>query len=169
MLCLLALFFLTVASGAALAADTVSDRTELLRLLEVRAGRFREYSESLRQKSGLFGQRTKNDLKMSHDRLAAIVELDNMIIRVLDRMLGQRTFERVTMTYDASRDAERIANLQAVADTMTARAARFEAELATYKTSRNGKSGWLWFFVLLALAEGILLFRFKKRRQEARG
>lgn len=139
-----------------------AERAELIHLLEGRAAQFREYTGSLQQKSGIFGQRTKTDLKGSHDRLAAIVETDNEIIRLLDRMLDQRTFERVSMTYDASRDADRIRNLQAVSDTMTARAARYEAELTKYKSGRSGRSAWLWFFALLALAEGAIILRLRK-------
>jgi hypothetical protein len=66
------------------------------------------------------------------------------------------------MTYDASRDADRIRNLQAVSDTMTARAARYEAELTKYKSGRSGRSAWLWFFALLALAEGAIILRLRK-------
>jgi len=99
-------------------AGNEKDRTELLQLLKQRKELFDKYNASLENKSGLFGNKTKNDLRDSQDKLMAVVAADNKIMNSLSRTLDYRNFEKQTMSYDVSNYEDRIRNISVLNDTL---------------------------------------------------
>ena len=92
---ILTLLLLSVTLAAYSSNDSL--RTELARLLTERKVLFDDYSATLSKKSGFFGNKTKNDLRDSQERLKEIVAADNKIIGVLNRTINYRNFEKVNM------------------------------------------------------------------------
>ena len=100
------------------ASDPDTTRAELVTLLKERTILFEKYSQSLASKSGFFGNRTKNDLKESHEKLIEIVKADNKIMNAFNRALSYRNFEKMNMRFDVSGYEERIKNLTVLKDTL---------------------------------------------------
>jgi hypothetical protein len=132
------------------AQDRSADRAELQKRLEERQKKFDAYSESLKKRSGFFGGKSKADIQHSNAVLRDIIETDNKIISVLNRVVDFRTYEKVNMNYDLLSCNERVTNLQNAVEMLNNRASKLAASNATLK-KRAGN------FKLLATAFGILV------------
>ena len=115
------LFFLSLQASAS-PDSTAADRRELHDLLMERHEKFELYARSLAKKSGFFGNKTKADLRASHDMLADIVETDNKIIRTLNRVVDFRNYEKANMNYDLRDRDIRLEGLLHAADTLSKKA-----------------------------------------------
>ena len=69
-------------------------RKQLQELLINRHQKFDSYSKSLEQHSGIFGNKTKNDIRESNHVLIDIVKTDNHIIQALNRVVDFRNYEK---------------------------------------------------------------------------
>jgi len=83
----------------------MQERMNLENLLAERAKNFSAYTSSIQHRSGIFGNKTKSDIKKSNEVLLAIVTLDNDIMDALNRALSYKTFEKTTDDY-SNRDCE---------------------------------------------------------------
>src|SRR5436190_22467127 len=101
----------TVRSQERTTEDRTADRAELQMRLEERQKKFDAYSASLKKRSGFFGGKSKADIQHSNAVLRDIIETDNQIIRVLNRVVDFRTYEKVNMNYDLLSCNERVQNL----------------------------------------------------------
>lgn len=93
-------------------------RKQLKELLEVRKDKFDAYSESLEQRSGIFGNKTKSDIRESNHVLIDIVRTDNKIISTLNRVIDFRNYEKLTMNYDLQSHQSQKDKLLAANDTL---------------------------------------------------
>ncbi len=122
---------------------------------------FESYSHSLKLKSGFFGNRTKNDLKESQSNLKEIVDLDNKIMNALYRTIDFRTFEKTSLTFDASEYQDRINNLVKMNDVIGKKNEEFEKQnVYFFKTVLKLK---FYLIVLLIIIATLLVMLFKKR------
>jgi hypothetical protein len=115
------------------ASTSDSLRTEMADLIKKRGELFSQYSASLAKKSGIFGNKTKNDLRDSQDKLKEIVEADNKIMNILNRTVDYRNFEKLNLTYDASSFAQRISNLTALNESLMKQNAGYAEQLTADK------------------------------------
>ena len=133
------MFFFQEMQVAASEADSSNYyKTELQNLLKLRKEKFDSYSQSLEQRSGIFGNKTKRDIKESNQVLIDIVRTDNQMIRVLNRVLDYRTFEKVSMNYDLKANQLAVNNLSQATDTLSKqvsvlRSDKEELEKSNYK------------------------------------
>jgi len=117
------------------ASTNDSLRTELAELLKARQKLFEEYTTSLDQKSGIFGNKTKNDLRDSQDKLREIVTADNKIMGVLNRTVDFRNYEKVNLKYDATSYSQRIDNLTKFNESLVKQNTEYADEILGYKAS----------------------------------
>ena len=136
-----------------------STRTELLQLLKGRKDLFDQYSASLNKKSGFFGNRTKNDLKDSQDKLVAIVSADNKIMNSLNRTLDFRNFEKLNMSYDANSFEERIKNLLRLNDTLSNQNVVYKQENKKFQTIIKKHNLYFTMLILLLVVTCIAWVR----------
>jgi hypothetical protein len=150
MKCLLWLFIVMFISDA---FGNVSDssRKELLILLKERQELFDEYTASLSKKSGIFGNKTKNDLRDSQEHLLEIVTADNKIMNLLNRSLDYRNFEKLNMTYDVSSYTDRINNLSTLNQSLLKRNTELEKDNKSYRTALKWRGLYLGFLTALLL------------------
>jgi hypothetical protein len=144
---ILFIFIVTINSALALSADTT--RTELLLLLKQRSDLFNEYTKSLSQRSGLFGNRTKNDLRDSQQKLVEIVTADNKIMNTLKRSLEYRNFEKLNLTYDANTFEEKIRNLTSVNNALNKQNIVYDQDCKNYRSTI--KQHRIYFSLLIIL------------------
>jgi hypothetical protein len=137
------------------AKDADSTRAELISLMKERKILADEYYASLDKKSGFFGNRTKNDLRDSQEKLVAIVKADNKIMDALNRTLSFRNYEKANMTYDVNSYEERIRNLSRLNDTLNKQILIYSEE--NMMNRKVIKRNQIYFFGLIFL---ILLMSF---------
>ena len=136
-----------------------STRTELLQSLKGRKDLFDQYSASLNKKSGFFGNRTKNDLKDSQDKLVAIVSADNKIMNSLNRTLDFRNFEKLNMSYDTKSFEERIKNLLRLNDTLSNQNVVYKQENKKFQTTIKKHNLYFTMLILLLVVTCIAWVR----------
>ena len=153
------IFIISLCTAYALPRD--STRKELLNLLNERKQMFESYSQSIKQKSGFFGNRTKNDLKESQFHLKEIITLDNKIMNSLYRTIDFREFEKTSLTFDASEYQDRINNLVKMNDVLNKKNEEFEKQNNYFlKTVLKFK---FYFIVLLVVIITLMVMLFRKR------
>ena len=150
-----ATLFLLLSFHLLSSAQSRQERNELLTLVEQRQELFDSYSSSLKKKSGFFGQKTKNDLRDTHDRLKAIVEVDNKIMTRLRQLLDYTKFEKQTMSYDVNQYTEQLKNYERNQDTLVKQLALLEKENANLGKSVSKSFPWLYFLFGFLFAWGI--------------
>jgi hypothetical protein len=141
-------------------AAAFSEKKKLHELLTLRKQKFERYAASLDEKSGLFGSRTKNDIRQSMDVLRDIIETDNQIIGVLNRAVDFKVFEKSKLNYDLLERDQARERLEKQTAAMQARLASLESELA----GRKRTARWLWVAVVLLLAAAGFPYLKKPRR-----
>ena len=140
-----AIIFLLLFLRMSVSAQSREDRNELMKLVDQRQELFDSYASSLKKKSGFFGQKTKNDLRATHDRLKAIVEVDNKIMTRLRQLLDYTKFEKQTMSYDVNQYAEQLKNYERIQDTLVKQLAQLEKENKNLSKSVSKSFTWLYF------------------------
>ena len=140
----------TVLSQERTTQDRTADRAELQKRLEERQKKFDAYSESLKKRSGFFGGKSKADIQHSNAVLRDIIETDNQIIKVLNRVVDFRTYEKVNMNYDLLSCNERVTNLQNAVEMLNNRVSK----LASSNAELDKKAG---NFKFLSTVFGILV------------
>lgn len=96
-----------------------SDRRLMMEILNERKQKFSSYTESLDDRTGIFGMKTKKDIERSRKILIDIVKLDNRLISVLNRRLDYKDFEKTELSYntvDQSRKIEELSRNFTLAD-----------------------------------------------------
>ncbi len=138
------------------ASDRTVARKELFDLLESRKKLFDNYNESIKKKSGFFGNRTKNDMRQSHATLQDIVDIDNKIMNSLERVIDTKNYEKTALTFDQSSNQERINNLLKVNDVTLSQNEKLTAEK---KQLSKDVLKMKFYFVLLFLIIAFLLYK----------
>lgn len=69
-------------------------RKKINTLLNNRSAKFGQYDQSLTQRTGIFGLKTKKDMQRSIDILSEIVKTDNTIFRELKILLDYKDLEK---------------------------------------------------------------------------
>lgn len=159
---LLYLVFLFLTSTLCVASEADSSnyyRTELKDLLKLRKEKFEAYSLSLEQRSGIFGNKTKGDIKQSNRVLIDIVRSDNHIIQVLNRVLDFRTYEKVNMNYDLNENARQVNNLMQASDTLSKQVITLKKEKEKLEKENSKLS--ILVYALLAFVVLFVTYRLK--------
>ena len=128
-------------------------RKELQQLLQARQEKFASYSKSLEQRSGIFGNKTKNDIKESNQVLINLVKTDNHIIEVLNRVVDFRNYEKVTMNYDIIENKHHLKNLLQATDTLSKQVTVLTDSNSKLKSKNKKIMGLVYFlsFILILL------------------
>lgn len=135
-------------------------RKELFELLENRQKLFDNYNSSLKKKSGIFGNRTKNDMRASHATLQDIVDIDNKIMNSLERVIDTKNYEKTALTFDQNSNQERINNLLKVNEVTLI---KNEKLLAEKKQLSSEILRMKFYFVILLLVISFLLYKLYKK------
>lgn len=136
--------------ASAISADTSGYyRQQLQKLLLEREQKFKSYSESLLERNGIFGGKTKKDVLRSNEILKDLVKNDNQIINVLNRVVDFRNYEKVSMVYDKLEHEQRLDNLLRATDTLSKQVTALKQQ--NNKLQANNR--WL---IVLAVALFIL-------------
>ncbi|CAN5539866.1 hypothetical protein BH11BAC2_BH11BAC2_05910 [soil metagenome] len=148
-----------------------SDRQLLVQLLNERKEKFSDFTSSLDEASGFFGNQTKKDVKKSNEILKDIVRLDNKMISILNRRVDFKTYETTTMNYQQLDCENKLAESRTALDNLM----KIKNSLAIERIELIKK---IWFYkilssILLLILIGLILrkkfagrFILKQRNRE---
>lgn len=142
--------------------STITERIELQRLLEERKMKFDTFIVSLEKRSGIFGNKTKKDIQRSNDVLKEIVVTDNNIIRVLNRAVDFKNYEKTSITYDYAKQEDQLANLLHAADILSKQVETLQAENASLKIKSRKLQLLVFLFAVVTIWTMVLLRRKNK-------
>jgi hypothetical protein len=144
-----------------------ADKKELEGLLQERKTKFDAYSASLEKHSGIFGNKTKADIKNSSQVLIDIVKADNRIISTLYRVVDFRNYEKVNTGYDLQKKDETLTNLLHATDTLSKQVEVLKQTNHDLQ-SKSTRLQWLLFLLsALAIWRYITLWRKKSTAAES--
>ena len=136
-----------------------SDNDQILQILKERKEKFSAYTQSLDDATGIFGLKSKKDLKNSQKYLVEIVRLDNKLIAVLNRRVDFKGFETVNLNYKQL-DAERkVSELTDALHVTEARIVQQKLKMEEQKSIIRNRTLLGIFFGLLFIVALIKLFR----------
>ncbi len=163
-LCLLLLLLIPFLRAASQSQIDI-DKQELKSLLDERKQKFDSYAVSLEKHSGIFGNKTKNDIRKSQAVLVDIIKTDNRIISNLYRVVDFRSYEKVNMTYSDQKKDETVNNLKHAADTLSKqvdvlKASNYDLQIRVIK--------WKWLFYIFAAILSYLIYRSWRRARAAK-
>ncbi len=128
-------------------------RNKINSMLNARAAKFGQFTESLNQKTGIFGLKTKKDMQKSIDILTAIFETDNSILKETKTLLDFKTYQQETVEYKSKESETRN-----MAYMRTINKLQSENELIKADLKEHQKSKKFYQLVSFALALAIISF-----------
>lgn len=147
-------------------------RKKVNALLEERSDRFSQYYESLEQKSGIFGNQTKKDIRRSNDILTEIVQADNEILKQTKVLVDYRVNAEKQIKAQAqeiSHESDnRITGYMQTINKLRSQNDEVKAQSEQYKkTIRTLQISMVGIVLFLIAALFILYQRSERKRREA--
>lgn len=134
-------------------------RVRLTKLLKERSEKFDKYTKSIDERSGIFGNQTKKDLRRVNDILIEITQTDNVIFNELKRLLDYRSFEKGNAVLSAGRYEEERENYIAAIDTLNKQVMALKGRNIDLEQENSYRGFWFWVMGLVLV---VLLWRRKK-------
>lgn len=138
-----------------------SDREKMNELLKQRQEQFGSYSESIEKHSGIFGNKTKRDIKYSNEILTDIVRLDNKIMELLNRKLDYRTFETTSYSFDKKEYETKFQNIMQANEKLEKRLKEQGEQNKSFALSYKWSKVLNYLLAALVLYFGFKLYRSK--------
>ena len=146
--------------------DRDHEKEQLQKLVQEREARFGEYSRAAASRSGLFGNKTRKDLREQVDILTAIVRTDNQIISLLENFLDYRTYQRTEMTYSQAELDEKNRNLNEIITNLSQKVQAVESENKTLQFKMKWAKLWNYLSLVVIFVLVYLWWREAKRKRE---
>lgn len=138
-------------------AEYEVQRQKVNELLQQRSARFGQYEQSLQQRTGIFGLKTKRDMQASIDILKEIVLTDNHIFKETKRLVDFKDFEKEMVTQQAEEFDSRINGYIATISKLQKEQIALQEQIDTLQYQRRNSIA-ISVFVLIALAIGFVLW-----------
>lgn len=130
-------------------------------LLTTRTQKFGQYTNSLNERTGIFGLQTKKDIRRSNKILMAIVETDNNIFKELKILLDYRTNEQSRVQNQSQESESRnIAYMNTINKLRTQNDA-LNVALEQVKKSYDKQQVLFVIIILLLIVSVFVIFRRK--------
>lgn len=152
-------------------ADTTGyeqQRLKVNELLQQRSARFGQYEESLRQRTGIFGLKTKKDMQSSIDILKEIVLMDNHIFKETKQLVDFKDFESEMISRQAQEFDSRINGYIATISKLQKEQADLRAQVDMLQTNRQQSTGTTVFILILLAVTAALVYVYYIRPKRAR-
>ncbi len=152
-------------------ADTTGYEQQRLRvneLLQQRSARFGQFEESLRQRTGIFGLKTKKDMQASIDILKEIVLMDNHIFKETKQLVDFKDFESEMIARQAQEFDGRINGYIATISKLQKEQTELRAQVQMLQSNRQQATGATVFILILLAIGAVLVYAFYVRPKRAR-
>lgn len=138
-------------------------RLQLQQLLVERQQNFSSYAQTLDKRSGIFGNKTKQDIGRSHEILRQLITTDNRIIDVLNKVVDLRNYEKTVLSYGIVEKKQTLENLIHATDTLNKQVTRLKESNDSLKT-QNKKLTWI-IYILSLLPLILVILRMRRRKK----
>ncbi len=155
------LLFLLIFSNI-ISAETIvpnSDHEQILQILKERKEKFSVYTQSLDDATGIFGLKSKKDLKNSQKYLVEIVRLDNKLIDVLNRRVDFKGFETINSNYKQLEAERKVGELLDALKLTDSRINQQNLKIEELKSIVRSRTLLSVFFGLFLLMQLIKIYR----------
>lgn len=155
------------ASGLQAKESNESDKSKerLTILLKERTSKFDRYSVSITQRSGIFGNQTKKDLRQVNEILMDITQTDNVIFKELKRLLDYKDYEKGSAIQNfGAYDVEKTRYVAAI-DTLNK---QLEILKENKKNLQRQNSITGFFTLLLGIITLLLLYLYIRNRKRSK-
>lgn len=169
--CLLTMALPGLYAQEVFSADTTEyekQRQKVNALLEQRSARFGQYEESLRQRTGIFGLKTKRDMQASIDILKEIVLTDNHIFRETKQLVDFKDFEKEMIARQAREFDSRINGYITTISKLQKEQTELRERIATLEGTRQRTSGTAIFLLVVAVIGATLAYVYYIRPKRAK-
>jgi len=139
-----------------------AQRKKINSLLQERSAKFGKYDESLAQRTGIFGLKTKKDMQRSIDILTGIVQTDNEIFKELKVLLDYKDLEKNQVQGEASESKERLSGYMQTIKKLQQENDRLKDELVKIEKQHSKFLNTLIALVIVLVISGIMLLVRKK-------
>lgn len=140
-----------------------AQRLKVNELLTQRSARFGQFEQSLQQRTGIFGLKTKKDMQSSIDILKQIVLTDNDIFRETKELIDFKDFEKTQIEVKASEFDSRINGYIKTISKLQREQERLQQEVALLQNS-NQLSRSILFLVLTFLIIGAIYLIIRRKK-----
>lgn len=151
LLCLLSIKTYSFQNSDSLAYQL--QRTKINNMLDARAAKFGEFSESLTKKTGIFGLKTKKDMQKSMNILSDIIRTDNDILKETKTLLDFKTYQQETVEYKSKESESRNLAYMRTINKLQSENESLKADLSEHKKSKK-------FYQLVSFALGLAIISF---------
>jgi hypothetical protein len=129
-------------------------------MLNERSLKFGEYDQSLSNKTGIFGLKTKKDMQKSIDILTDIILTDNSILKETKTLLDYQTYQKEQVSNQGKEFENRNLDFMNTINKLQTQNEKLELEISEFK---KGKKFYQLVTYALGLSLiGIALFVFRK-------
>lgn len=149
------------AANAAINTDSAAyqlQRKKINGLLAQRASKFNQYSESLNNKTGIFGWQTKKDIRRSGEILMDIAKTDEVIFREIKVLLDFKTFQTTQVVAQSQDNESRNYNYMVTINKLRQQNDLLKVEQARQANEYHQKLTMHIIIILLLIAMSIFLF-----------
>ncbi|MGV8880308.1 MAG: hypothetical protein ACOH2A_14910 [Sphingobacteriaceae bacterium] len=159
--------FLLVLSSSIIYAQNVDSLTYQLQrkkvngLLTTRTQKFGQYTNSLTERTGIFGLQTKKDIRRSNEILIAIVKTDNNIFKELKVLLDYRTNEQSRVQNQSQESENRNIAYMNTINKLRNQNDALSADLEQVKRIYNKQQVLFVIIILLSIVCVFVIFRRK--------
>ncbi len=136
-----------------------SQRAKINNLLQQRSNNFGTYTQSLSQRTGIFGLKTKKDMQRSNDILADIVTTDNNIFKELKVLLDFKDLQKSEVTGKFEENASRNKAYMLTINKLREENIKIQENLKEVKKSNRFYQGFMYAFLISIVAIAMFLFR----------
>src|SRR5690606_25427615 len=139
-----------------------AQRNKINALLQERSAKFGKYDESLTQRTGIFGLKSKKDMQRYINILTEIAETDNDIFKELKILLDYKDFEKNQVQGEFSESKERLSGYMKTIKKLQQENDRLKEELAVIEKQRSKFLNTLIGLIIILIISGIMLLVRKK-------
>lgn len=139
----------------------IETRKRLSELVSERRERFEQFQTAIENKTGIFGNQTKKDLREANDILMDVVKTDNRIILELQRLLDYKSYEKTSENYSSGANEAKLQQYLVAIDNLNNKNQSLQHEVLRLEKKQQRTLILLWIVGIGSLL--LLLFQYLKR------
>ena len=150
------LIILTLPSFAFQNVDSLTytlQKNKINQMLDQRSAKFGEYDQSLSNRTGIFGLKTKRDMQKSIDILADIILTDNAILRETKTLLDYQTYQKEQVSNQGKDFENRNLEFMRTINKLQTQNDKLNTEVTEFKKGKK-------FYQQIAYALGLAIISF---------
>ena len=128
-------------------------RNKINEMLNARTDKFGQYDQSLVQKTGIFGLKTKRDMQNSINILTEIIQTDNAILKETKTLLDYKNYQQERVETKSKESETRSLSYMYTINKLQSENEKKNAQLIDYKKDKK-------FYQIISYALGLAIISF---------